>query len=182
VQILFQTWHLMIGVGFLLAAIMVAGVYLLLRKRLEYSVWYLRTLTWAMPLPVLACLLGWMTTEVGRQPWIVQGELRTVDAVSATVGTGQVATTLGIFVAIYAVLFFAWLYIVRGLIRKGPETEHAPAPEQERTELLAVARDKLSTLPGYRGPEQLEKITSSRRTGTTAASGRSLGKPEGGES
>jgi cytochrome d ubiquinol oxidase subunit I len=171
----------MIGVGLLLAAIMVAGVYLLLRKRLEYSVWYLRVLTWAMPLPVLACLLGWMTTEIGRQPWIVQGELRTADAVSVTVGTGQVATTLGIFVAIYAVLFVAWLHIVRGLIRKGPQTERALEPEQERTALLAASRDRLLALPGYRGPEHLEKIASPRRRETTPVPDRSLEKSEGGE-
>ncbi len=171
VQILFQTWHLMIGVGFLLAAIMVAGVYLLWRKRLEYSLWYLRVLTYAMPLPVLACILGWMTTEIGRQPWIVQGELRTADAVSTTVGTGHVATTLGIFVAIYALLFFAWLHVVRGIVRKGPQSAPVLEPEEESSLLLAASRDKLMALPGHPGSDRLEKIASFRRSGPTAAGG-----------
>jgi cytochrome d ubiquinol oxidase subunit I len=120
VQILFQTWHLMIGVGMLLALIMVIGLYLLLRRRLQYSLPFLKTLRLAMPLPIVACILGWMTTEIGRQPWIVQGQLRTSDAVSATVGAGTVATTLAIFAVIYAVLFVAWLRVVRGIVRKGP--------------------------------------------------------------
>jgi cytochrome bd ubiquinol oxidase subunit I len=181
VQVLFQTWHLMIGVGFLLAAIMVAGVYLLLRKRLEYSVWYLRVLTYAIPLPVLACILGWMTTEIGRQPWIVQGELRTVDAVSTTVGAGHVAATLSVFVVIYAVLFFAWLHVVRRIVRSGPQYVTAPEPGQALDLLLAASREKLLALPGYPGSDHLEKIASSRRRGQAPASGMSGERSEGDE-
>jgi cytochrome d ubiquinol oxidase subunit I len=120
VQLLFQTWHLMIGIGMLLALIMLIGLFLLLRRRAEYSLPYLKTLRLAVPLPVVACLLGWMTTEVGRQPWIVQGQLRTADAVSATVSTGEVATTLAIFAAVYAALFVVWLQVVRRIVRRGP--------------------------------------------------------------
>ncbi len=120
VQILFQTWHLMIGLGMLLALIMVVGLWLLWRKRAHLSLPFLKTLRLAMPLPIIACLLGWMSTEIGRQPWIVQDQLRTSDAVSTTVSTGDVATTLAIFVALYAVLFFVWLRVVRKIVRKGP--------------------------------------------------------------
>jgi cytochrome bd ubiquinol oxidase subunit I len=120
VQIVFQTWHLMIGVGILLALLMVIGVYLLFRKRLHYSLPYLKILRIALPLPILACILGWMTTEIGRQPWIVQGELRTADAVSPTVSTGEVATTLAILVVVYTGIFIAWLHVLRGIVRKGP--------------------------------------------------------------
>jgi cytochrome bd ubiquinol oxidase subunit I len=127
VQILFQTWHLMIAVGLLMALIMVVGVYLLLRRRLEYSLPFLKVLKLAMPLPIIACILGWMTTEIGRQPWIVQGQLRTADAVSPSVSAGAVATTLAIFVFIYAVLFFAWLYTVRRIVRAGPLQAATPA-------------------------------------------------------
>ena len=120
VQVLFQTWHLMLGVGVTLAAIMVIGVCLLWRRRLYYSLPYLKTLRLILPLPIVACILGWMTTEIGRQPWIVQGQLRTVDAVSSTVSTGEVATTLAILVVIYTGVFVAWLHVVRGIVRKGP--------------------------------------------------------------
>lgn len=121
VQVLFQTWHLMLGLGTLLAAIMVIGLWLLWRGRLHYSLPYLKTLRLTLPLPILTCILGWMTTEMGRQPWIVQGQLRTVDAVSSTVSTGEVATTLAILAVIYTGVFIAWLHVVRGIVRKGPE-------------------------------------------------------------
>jgi cytochrome bd ubiquinol oxidase subunit I len=134
VQVLFQTWHLMIGVGSLLPLIMVIGLWLLWRKKLFYSLPYLKTLRLALPLPILACILGWMTTEMGRQPWIVQGQLRTADAVSSTVSTGEVATTLAILAVIYTGVFIAWLHVVRGIVRKGPAVAEAdggaysPAP------------------------------------------------------
>jgi cytochrome bd ubiquinol oxidase subunit I len=120
VQVLFQTWHLMIAVGTLLAAIMVIGLFLWWRRRLHTSLPYLKVLKMAVPLPIIACILGWMTTEVGRQPWIVQGQLRTVDAVSSTVSTGQVATTLAILAVIYTGVAVAWFRVVRGIVRKGP--------------------------------------------------------------
>jgi cytochrome d ubiquinol oxidase subunit I len=120
VQVVFQTWHLMLGVGTMLAAIMVIGLWLLWRRRLYYSLPYLKILRLALPLPILACILGWMTTEMGRQPWIVQGQLRTADAVSSTVSTGEVATTLAILVVIYTGVLVAWLHVVRGIVRKGP--------------------------------------------------------------
>lgn len=124
VQVLFQTWHLMIGVGVLLALIMVIGLFLWWRRRLPFSLPYLKTLRLAAPLPIVACILGWATTEMGRQPWIVQGQLRTVDAVSPTVSTGEVATTLAVLVAIYTGVLVAWLLVFRGIVRRGPE----PAP------------------------------------------------------
>ncbi len=120
VQIVFQTWHLMIGVGITLAAIMMIGVYLLWRRRLYYSLPYLKILRLTLWLPILACILGWMTTEIGRQPWIVQGQLRTADAVSATVSTGEVATTLAILVVFYTGVLVVWLHVMRGIVRKGP--------------------------------------------------------------
>ncbi len=121
VQIVFQSWHLMIAVGILLVLITLVGLYLWWRKRLERSRWYLRLLQYAIPLPIVATTLGWMTAEIGRQPWVVQGQLRTTDAVSSTVSTGQVATTLAIFIVLYGVLFYFWLAVVRRIVRRGPD-------------------------------------------------------------
>ena len=131
-QVVFQTWHLMIAVGSLLPLIAVIGLWLWWRRRLYYSLPYLKTLRLALPLPVIACILGWMTTEVGRQPWIVQGQLRTADAVSSTVSTGQVATTLAILAVIYTGVFVAWLHVVRGIVRKGPAQAPGPAADSTR--------------------------------------------------
>ncbi|MCL5735978.1 MAG: cytochrome ubiquinol oxidase subunit I [Actinobacteria bacterium] len=165
VQVLFQTWHLMIGVGILLALIMLGGIYLLMRKRLEYSLGYLKLLKYAMPLPILASILGWMTTEIGRQPWIVQGELRTADAVSSTVSAGEVATTLSIFVVIYTVLFFVWLRVVRAIVRHGPEVAPEAGPAEEGERLLASLRLKLTSVLGPSGPRRLDQIIKSRKGG-----------------
>ena len=74
-----------------------------------------------IPLSILAINMGWMAAEVGRQPWIVQGLLRTSDGVSPLVSAGQIWTTIGLFVVIYLVLFVAWLRIFLGIIKKGPE-------------------------------------------------------------
>ena len=74
-----------------------------------------------IPLAELAINMGWMAAEVGRQPWVVQGLMRTSDGVSPLVSTGQIWTTLGLFGLIYLVLFVAWLRIFVGIIRKGPE-------------------------------------------------------------
>jgi len=181
VQILFQTWHLMIAVGLLLAVLALGGVYLLWRRRLEYSVWYLRILTFAIPLPVLACVLGWMTTEIGRQPWIVQGELRTADAISTNVAAGQVATTLSIFVVIYALLFATWLQVVRRTVRKGLVEVSPPSPEEERKKLVDADRERLLALPGFAGTAHLERLASSRRTGETSSTRPRQDAPEDAE-
>ena len=74
-----------------------------------------------IPLSILAINMGWTAAEVGRQPWIVQGLLRTSDGVSPLVSAGQIWTTIGLFVIIYLVLFIAWLRIFLGIIKKGPE-------------------------------------------------------------
>ena len=149
VQVVFQAWHLMIAVGILLVVIMLVGLILWWRRRLERSRWFLRLLQYAIPLPIVATTLGWMTAEIGRQPWVVQGQLRTSDAVSATVSSSQIATTLAIFVVLYAVLFYFWLMVVRRIVRKGPD-DVEPEVEVEPELVvapLAVAAESLAT-PG----------------------------------
>ena len=131
VEIVFQSWHFMIAIGMVLIVIPLVGLYLWWRGKLERSRWFLRVLQLTIPLPILATTLGWMTAEIGRQPWVVQGQLRTSDAVSPTVSATQVATTLAIFVILYAALFYFWLTVVRRIVRRGPE-EITPEPEVRR--------------------------------------------------
>ena len=102
----------------------------------------------AVFLPQIAIQTGWAATEVGRQPWIVQGLLRTVDGVSPTVSTGEVGATLAVFAVIYLLLFVGWLRVVFGIIRKGP---------QDVAEMLA----------GSAGP-QSKPVDGSRPTGAGA--------------
>jgi cytochrome d ubiquinol oxidase subunit I len=120
-QIVFQSYHLMVGLGMLFALLMIVALALDLLKQLERRRWLLHVLVWAIPFPTIAILLGWIAAEVGRQPWVVQGLLRTSRGVSPVVSTAEVGLTLGIFFVIYALLFVAWFRIFTNLVRKGPQ-------------------------------------------------------------
>jgi cytochrome d ubiquinol oxidase subunit I len=133
-QITFQAWHLMIALSGLFVLVMLIAVVMLALKRIEKARWVLWLLVICSPLPIVAIFLGWVAAEVGRQPWIVQGLLRTTDAVSPVVSSGEILATLGLFGLIYLVLFIGWWRIFFGTIRKGPEevvdmltAEKAPA-------------------------------------------------------
>ena len=119
----FQTYHFMVLLGLYFVALMVIGLFLLWRKKLDKTRWYLRALAISLPLPIIAMQLGWMAAEIGRQPWIVQDILRTRDAISSTVPAGQILTSLIIFGLIYALLFAGWLRVVLGAIRTGPRSD-----------------------------------------------------------
>ncbi len=106
------------GWFFLLTA---SGVFLLWRRRLFEQRWWLRLAVWTIPLPFLANELGWMVTELGRQPWAIYGVLKTRDAISINVPAWQILASLILFGLIYALLFVAWFYLLRKHIRKGPE-------------------------------------------------------------
>ena len=121
IPVVFQSYHLMIALGMFFALVFLVAVLLHVLKRLETARWLLWVLIACIPLALLASNMGWMTAEVGRQPWVVQGLMRTTDAVSPLVSAGQIWTTLGLFGLIYLVLFVAWLRIFAGIIRKGPE-------------------------------------------------------------
>ncbi len=119
-QLVFQSYHIMIALSFVFIVVMALALFMFWRKRLEQHRWLLWLLVVCFPLPIIAMNLGWMSAEVGRQPWIVQGVLRTTAGVSPVVSGGEVLTTLIIFALLYLVLFVAWLRIFLGIVRKGP--------------------------------------------------------------
>ena len=132
-QLTFQSYHLMIALGILFALVFLAAVIMHILGRLEKARWMQWALIACIPLSLFAINMGWMAAEVGRQPWVVQGLMRTTDGVSPVVSSGEIWATLGIFALIYLVLFIAWLRIFLGIIKKGPddvvemlETEKAP--------------------------------------------------------
>ena len=126
-QLTFQSYHIMIALAFAFILLMLASLVLYLwKRRLESMRWLLWLLVIAIPFPIIAIQFGWMATEVGRQPWIVQGVLRTTDGVSPVVSTGEIVTTLLLFVVVYALLFLAWLRIFTRIIARGP-AEVTPA-------------------------------------------------------
>ena len=121
VNIVFQTYHLMVAIGMGLIGISLLGLFLLWRKKLFESKWFLVILVFSVLLPQAANQLGWISAEVGRQPWIVYGLLRTSDALSKAVSADQVLFSLIMFFLIYALLFVLFLYLLNEKIKKGPE-------------------------------------------------------------
>ena len=121
----FRVMLAMWGIMFLLT---VWGWWLAFRGRLFVTQSYLRACSWAIPVGFVAVTAGWVTTEVGRQPWVVYGFLRTADAVTPNLTAGNVMTSLALYVIVYAVVFGAGLYFLFQLVRAGPAALPA-APE-----------------------------------------------------
>ncbi|MEF8880980.1 MAG: cytochrome ubiquinol oxidase subunit I [Halapricum sp.] len=117
VALVFWSFRFMVGLGFLFIALALWGGYLLYRGRLSDSDRYLKAMIMASPFGYMALLTGWYVTEIGRQPWIIQDELTTSEAVSSTLtGTEATLTLIG-FLVIYGALVVVALYILRWLIQ-----------------------------------------------------------------
>nr|WP_281378544.1 cytochrome ubiquinol oxidase subunit I [Brevundimonas lenta] len=144
----FFAFRIMAGLGLLMIVLGTAGVILHWRKRLFDTGWFLRFCVAMGPTGFIAVLAGWMVTEVGRQPWVVYGVLRTRDAVSP-VTTGEVATSLLAYILVYAVVFTAGAIFILRLMAEGPVAALAePAPRQDRAPGSALARAPEDTTPG----------------------------------
>ncbi len=128
VELLYFSYHIMAGLGTLLIAVMVIAAIALWRRRLDRSRATLWMLLLAFPFPYIATTFGWMTAELGRQPWVVYGLQRTVHATSRQVSAGNVAfSTLG-FLGLYLVVGLLFLYLVAREIQRGPASR-VPAAE-----------------------------------------------------
>ncbi|SFU30936.1 cytochrome ubiquinol oxidase subunit I [Alicyclobacillus macrosporangiidus] len=123
VRTTFWSFRIMVAAGILMILLALYGVYLAMRDGLEKRPGYLKAMVPAIFLPLLANSAGWVMTEVGRQPWVVFGLLRTADGVSPTVPPSLVWTTLLGFGVIYGVLAVIDLYLFMKVIREGPVLE-----------------------------------------------------------
>jgi cytochrome d ubiquinol oxidase subunit I len=117
VALVFWSFRFMVGLGFLFIALALWGGYLLYRGRLSDSDLYLKAIIVASPFGYAALLTGWYVTEIGRQPWIIQDELTTSEAVSSTLTGTEATLTLIAFLVIYGALVTVALYILRWLIQ-----------------------------------------------------------------
>jgi cytochrome bd ubiquinol oxidase subunit I len=137
IGVTYWSFRIMAGIGVVLFALTAYGMWLLWRGKLERSKRFLRLTTWAIALPILANTAGWIFTEMGRQPWVVQGLLLTRNAVSPSVSAWEVATTLIGFTLLYGVLAAVdgWL-MFKYAKTVPPET---PADEHLETGDLAMA-------------------------------------------
>ncbi len=136
VNIVFQSYHLMVAIGFGLIALSVIGIFFLWRKNIFDKKWLLWIFVFSVLGPQIANQIGWISAEVGRQPWIVYGLLRTSEALSKAVNAEQVLFSLILFAVIYSLLFVLFLYLLNEKIQHGPE--HAEEIQSEYEHQKAV--------------------------------------------
>jgi cytochrome d ubiquinol oxidase subunit I len=123
VNVTFQTYHLMVAIGFSLIGLTLISLFLWWRGKLFTSILWLKILVVSVLLPQIANQIGWYTAEIGRQPWIVYGLLKTSDGLSKTVTSEHIIFSLILFTLIYAGLFVVFLYLLDKKIKHGPEAK-----------------------------------------------------------
>jgi len=138
----FFGFRVMVGMWGVMLALTLWAWFLAWRRRLFTTRAYLRASTWAIPAGYVAVTAGWITTEVGRQPWVVYGHLRTAEAVTPTLTGGDVVVSLLAYLAVYLVVFGAGLYYLVQLVQRGlPERleGHDLRPEERAARPLSAA-------------------------------------------
>jgi cytochrome d ubiquinol oxidase subunit I len=128
VSVVFQTYHLMIALWGCMFLIALIGVYLWWKGRLMSSPWMLRVMVLSVLLPQVANQAGWVTAEMGRYPWIVQGLLRISEGLSKSVTASQVLGSIIMFGFIYTLLFILFIYLLHEKFTHGPVDEEDFAP------------------------------------------------------
>jgi cytochrome d ubiquinol oxidase subunit I len=118
--LLYYAYHIMAGLGTILVSIMGLAMLWLWHGRLFRTKWLLWLLMLSAPFPYIATSAGWMTAELGRQPWLVYGVLRTTDGTSPLVHSGNALFTLIGFIGLYLLLGLLFLFLITETIRRGP--------------------------------------------------------------
>ncbi|GAA2886630.1 cytochrome ubiquinol oxidase subunit I [Streptosporangium fragile] len=146
--VVFWSFRVMITFGLSVAGLSVLGLWLTRKRRRdprpprEIPAWFARVCLLALPLPTIAMIAGWLLSEIGRQPWTVQGELLTAASVSPGVSLTEVAISLAIFTALYGALALAEVVLLVRYVKAGPEPVAVtpPAPPSPRDSEDAGAR------------------------------------------
>jgi cytochrome d ubiquinol oxidase subunit I len=120
VNSVFQFYHLMIAIGVTIIFLSLYGCWLWWRKKLFDRRWVMWIFAWSVLLPQLANQAGWFTAEMGRQPWVVYGMLKTSDALSKVVTANQIIFSLILFTIVYIILFAMFLFLLNRKIQHGP--------------------------------------------------------------
>ena len=121
VNLVFQVYHVMVGVGMLAIFMGLLGLFLLVKNKLFEAKKYLFILPYLIPLPHIAHETGWISAEVGRQPWIIYKLMKTADAASVVVSANQLVFSLIMFFLIYSLLFVMFVYLFVKIVKNGPE-------------------------------------------------------------
>ncbi|HEX8856179.1 MAG TPA: cytochrome ubiquinol oxidase subunit I [Thermoleophilaceae bacterium] len=128
VRVIYWSIRVMAYLGVLMFLVAAVGAWLYRKRRLEKARWFLWSAVVAIAFPFIAAIAGWLLTEMGRQPWIVQGLLKTSEANSPNVSTATIGTSLGLFVLLYITLGIVDFVLMRRYARVDPPEIEAPAP------------------------------------------------------
>jgi cytochrome d ubiquinol oxidase subunit I len=123
IELLYYAYHVMVGLGTVFVAVLALAAFLLWRKRLSRTRWALWALLLSVPFPYIATSAGWLTAELGRQPWLVYGLMRTSAGTSPLVGAGDTLFTALGFAGLYLVVGVLFLFLVGREIARGPYAE-----------------------------------------------------------
>jgi cytochrome d ubiquinol oxidase subunit I len=137
--IIFWSFRVMAGLGMLMVLAGVLGLALRRSGAIYRNRWFLRLMLWMGPSGLIAMLAGWITTEVGRQPWVVYGLQRTANAVSNHSVT-QLSISLALFVVIYFSVFTVGIGYMMKLVAKGPKPHHEHAPVGHSDQVITPRR------------------------------------------
>jgi len=140
VKVVFFAFRIMLGLGFFMIAAALYGAFLWWRGTLFTTRWYLRVMAQTWWAGFVAVIAGWIVTESGRQPWIVQGVMRTADAASP-VHANSIALTLVLFAIAYAVVFSFGIYYINRLIAKGLDSSEAKHTGQFAASPISAAHE-----------------------------------------
>ncbi|MBX9572328.1 MAG: cytochrome ubiquinol oxidase subunit I [Candidatus Obscuribacterales bacterium] len=163
VAIPFTAFHLMVGLGGYFVAVTILALFLWWRKKLFTTRWLLWAFVFSTIPAIAANELGWVTAEVGRQPWIVYHLLRTSEGLSKSVAASHVLASIIMFSAIYAMLFVLWIYVLHQKILHGPEPASVP-PVAGSSQGLMDAATELNDPSG-------DSMTSAKQRKSSSTSG-----------
>ncbi|MGD8454124.1 MAG: cytochrome ubiquinol oxidase subunit I [Phycisphaerae bacterium] len=154
VNLSFQFYHLMVALGMSFIVLTLLALILQWSGKLYTQRWLMWIFVFAVIGPVIANQVGWAAAEVGRQPWIVYGMLKTANAASKTVSGEEVLTSIILFGLIYTLLTLAWIFLMDAKIKQGPEepTPAGQAPGQESWVAVATSRRDLAAPDGSPPP------------------------------
>jgi cytochrome d ubiquinol oxidase subunit I len=142
VAIPFFSFRIMVGCGMLMLALVLFGGWLRWRRRLNDTPLFLRLCQLATPIGFVAVIAGWVTTEVGRQPWTVYGLMRTADSVSPSLTGRDVLISLLAYMAVYLFMYPAGLFLMIRLVRRGPMSS------EEQDDAIEAGRPQAPVLAG----------------------------------
>jgi cytochrome d ubiquinol oxidase subunit I len=128
VPLVYYAYHIMVALGFLFAGITLLSAFLWWRKKLFQARWLLWLWMLSAPLPYVATLSGWITAEVGRQPWLVYDLFKTEQGVTSNLSAGNAMFSLLGFLGIYLVGGLLYLFLIFKTIDRGPATPSAQVP------------------------------------------------------